>query len=99
MLNDVAPCAFCECAPLVAHFTLVVSATFPICGCGGGEAVTCNYMCVCVVLFYLTVMSDFDVVLCLLWRLYRRTVDGVGSLPVFPVWSECVCVVCVLTRY
>ena len=51
MLNDVAPCAFCECAPLVAHFTLVVSATFPICGCGGGEAVTCNYMCVCVVLF------------------------------------------------
>ena len=61
MLNDVAPCAFCECAPLVAHFTLVVSATFPICGCGGGEAVTCNYMCVCVVLFYLTVMSDFDV--------------------------------------
>ena len=92
MLNDVAPCAFCECAPLVANSTLVVSATFPICGCGGGEAVTCNYMCVCVVLFYLTVMSDFDVVLCLLWRLYRRTVDGVGSLPVFPVWSECVCV-------
>ena len=57
-------------------------------------------ICVCVwCYFYLTVMSDFDVVLCLLWRLYRRTVDGVGSLPVFPVWSECVCVVCVLTRY
>ena len=48
--DNVAPCAFCECASLVAHFTLVVSVPFPICCCGGGEAVTCKYMCVCGVL-------------------------------------------------
>ena len=55
---------------------------------------------VCVRCFgYLPVISDLAVVLCLLWRLHRRIGEDVGSLPVFPVWSECVCVVCVLMRY
>jgi hypothetical protein len=51
---------------------------------------------VCVRCFgYLPVVSDLTVVSCLLWRLHCGIGEAVGSLPVFPVWSECVCVVCV----
>jgi hypothetical protein len=44
---------------------------------------------------HVPVMSA-DAVVCLCCMLHRGPGDGVGSFSVFPVWSECVCVVCVL---
>ena len=47
--------------------------------------------------WHLPVMST-DAVVCLCCMLHRGPGDGVDSFSVFPVWSECVCVVCVLAR-